>query len=55
MVEHRLPKPVVAGSIPVSRSTKFLSASEALLSVLSKSPRLVDNTGDVCTVVGMIK
>jgi hypothetical protein len=39
MVEHRLPKPVVAGSIPVSRSTIFeiFFGTERLLSVLFKS------------------
>ena len=36
MVEHRLPKPVVAGSIPVSRST---ISSEALRSILFKTLR----------------
>ena len=35
MVEHRLPKPVVAGSIPVSRSTisRVFSPEEPVLTV----------------------
>jgi hypothetical protein len=39
MVEHRLPKPGVAGSIPVSRSTisRMFSLDRSLLSVLSKT------------------
>jgi hypothetical protein len=37
MVEHRLPKPVVAGSIPVSRSTIFLLLSYGA-SLLVESP-----------------
>jgi hypothetical protein len=39
MVEHRLPKPVVAGSIPVSRSTisRMFSLRRRVLSILSKT------------------
>ena len=52
MVEHRLPKPVVAGSIPVSRST---ISSEGLRSILFKTlrknePRIARNEEPVLTI-----
>jgi hypothetical protein len=52
MVEHRLPKPVVAGSIPVSRST---ISSKGLRSILFKTlrknePRIAGNEEPVLTV-----